>query len=182
MNNIYETISFWGGIASIVALLVIVIQFLRKAHQMLIEKKEEQDRISESIRREISEIAKKGTTIQRRQEIYAFVDSILSRSRHFELRFKIDYIFGFCALILTLCGSIFFVVKMDFQGYIEIPAFVKQILTPIIPIFFIVTIIFLLHAYRSIYIYTKKIDAFAKGFILVLSQHIMKTYGDNEPK
>lgn len=173
-TNIIEFVSFWGGIASLIALVVLAIQFLRKVNKQLKIKADEQGKLADSLRDEISELAQKGTTAQRKHEVYTFINSIINRNRHFEASYRIHVVFGVALFSLLFSAGTFLVVKMDFRGYFELPGFFKEYIIPLVPLFFLVMISSMAWLYSSISKYSKRTDAIEDGLLRALKNNIDK--------
>jgi len=174
-ENIGEAIGFWGGLASIVALVVMGAGYFRGVLSRIREKQRENEQRYSELEQEITFLTQKATTHQQRQDVYMYANSLLSNGRNLEMRIRITS--GVLHIIsFSVAAVAFAIIKYkDEFNYIDTESGVIIFKSGLGFL-----ILGLLVANTMLIRVTARLakfnDSFYKGFITVIDGHIEKRF------
>jgi hypothetical protein len=172
--NFTEVISFWGGIASIIAIVIMLIEIIRKVLARIKANQSEQEKRYESMREGISYLTQNATTYQEKQEVFIYVSSMLDHGRHGEIRISM------IAILMNILSGILLVILV-ISFFKSLPSDMEKY-NLLIRSSILSAGIALTYYNFKIYIIIKKIrtinDSFASGFLNVIEEKMKKTLKD----
>lgn len=83
-----NSINVWAGIVTLLMFAFAFVGYTTKSYQKIKLKVKEQEKSYAKVSEEIKNFASKGTSLQKRQDIFIYVNSSLSQGRHSELRLR----------------------------------------------------------------------------------------------
>ena len=101
-----ELIEFWGSIASLIALALVVLGYVRKKVVDVKVKKKEMEQKYVEVKSKITKLMNQATTYQKRQDLYVYINSVIHYGRHNEIRWiLITAALGIVLFILLIVAS-----------------------------------------------------------------------------
>lgn len=176
-TNFTEIIGFYGGITSIIGLLLMISIYTRKAFVVMKEKQKEQERRYIEIRDEITQLASKATSHQKRQDIYIYANSQANHYRHFETRIRMTtYLMHILSFIIILPGLAYIKYKdeLDFIS-LEHGLILCKAALVLLMLGLLYVNIRLLKMVRHV---SKLNDSYSEGFLNALGEHIKRMIND----
>jgi len=170
-ENISKAISFWGGIASLLALIVMCIEYSRRLYKKIQSDQGTNEKIYSEIELSIKSLSEKATSHQKRQEIFMYSSSLLDRGRNIEIRLRINaaimHIISFITFAFA-CISIRYKSDYIFITSEMAITFVKLIIIALMLVLLFINV----SVKRKIGNMSKLNDSFFNGYIDVIHEHI----------
>ena len=178
-NSFENFINEYGNTASVISLCIVLLGFIFSFIKKILTFLKEKEKIYEEMKKEISVLSNKATTLSERQDLFMYISTRLNDGRHTEL--KMRYSASLMTLISIINGTTIFL-SFTFN-LIGLDVLILNIsAVKIIIGLFLLVIISLFSMFYMISQISKMNDSIFSGYHNFIANHIEKTIHSKELK